>query len=561
MTTQAQDSGLLTPDEILSLGALARTDESALDRLTQQCLRTAQLNSAFLLKLEAMGARFRKQEQVMERLLARIFGQKREKIDPAQLMLFLREEFPGMVDPIDCQAPDAPQKTGKARPKGHGRDSFPEHLPRRRVIVEPPADHCICKECSEPMVRFGEDITERGHYIPGVWEIIQYVRGKYSCRKGCGGVVTAELPPALVDKTKFEPSVAISAAIDKYADHMPRDRQADAHERLGVTISPSTLGDSVLDLTDVHALTVDVMREELVEEGTIHADNTSVKTMVESSEDTPKSEKKKTLRETQIWVYLAAWGKVVFDFTMDKSASGPERMLQGFHGNLVADGAPNFNLAVRALDLVRCGCWSHVRRKFFEALSSHPKAAMRILVLVDRLFRIERAIGKRRLRDPKFGDSDVTRVRRRRSSCVLKKFKKEIYRLKGQLPPKDPLEIAVSYSLSQWRTLFRFVRRPTVAIHNNAAERALRAVAVGRKNYLFFGSARGGNAARVMYSILGTCKALGINPHTYLTDTTAILLANSDTPRSTLTPWAWAKARGQKLALDLSAEVTPAPTR
>ncbi len=100
-----------------------------------------------------------------------------------------------------------------------------------------------------------------------------------------------------------------------------------------------------------------------------------------------------------------------------------------------------------------------------------------------------------------------------------------------------------------------------MAIHNNAAERALRAVAVGRKNYLFFGSARGGIAARVMYSILGTCKALGINRHTYFTDPTAILLAHPDTPRSTLTPWAWAKARGQKLALDLSAEVTPAPNR
>jgi transposase len=559
MTTQAPDVQLLTPDEILSLGALARTDASANELMTQQLLRCVQLISVFMHKLEALDSRFRRQEHVMARLMARLYGQKQERLDPAQLLLFLQEEFPGMVSPMDCQAPDAPADAGKRRPKGHGRDSFPPGIPRRRVPLDLSAEDCVCKGCSEPMARFGEDVTERGSFIPGVWEVVQYVRGKFSCKKGCPGVFTAELPPALVEKAKFEPSVAVAAAVAKYADHTPLERQAQAHERLGMPVSPSTLDDSVLALSELHAPTLPVMREETVQESTIHADNTPVKSMLEIPDPDAPHKMKKVLRETQIWVYLAACGKVVYDFTLDKSATEPERMLQGFSGNLVTDGASNFNLAVRSLNLVRCGCWAHVRRKFFEALASHPKGAMRAFRLINRLFWIERAMKVRRSgKNRDFGDGDIATVRRRRSVVVLRKLRKETRRLKGQLPPKDPLGVAVDYTLSQRKNLLGFLRQPEVPIHNNAAERALRAVAVGRKNYLFFGSERGGNAARVFYSLIGSCKALGINPHTYLMETTATLLADPQTPRSTLTPWAWAKARRQKLSLEFAADLNPA---
>jgi hypothetical protein len=393
----------------------------------------------------------------------------------------------------------------------------------------------------------------------------QYVRGKWACKKGCSGVVTADLPKTLIDKSRFEPSVAIGAAISKFADHLPLERQADIHARVGVDIAPSTLGDAVQILGELHAPTVDQMRVETLAESTIHADDTPVKTLTENpdamkataSEETP-TPKRKVITEGRIWVYLAMSGKVFYDFTLGKSEKGPAAVLKDFHGRAVVDGAPNFNAGFRAGGATRCGCWSHVRRKFFESLGNTPKAAASMLILINRLFWIERAIQARRGRNSSFDDDAIRKVRRRRSRAILDRIHTKLLKYKASVPPKELFGEAVSYALNQWDSLVVFVDHPDVAIHNNAAERALRAVAVGRKNFLFFGSERGGRTATVFYSLIGTCKLLGLNPHAYLTETTQTLLMDPSTPRSEVTPWAWAKKRGERIALEVESDLAAA---
>jgi transposase len=387
MQASARELKQLTQEEVFDLGVRAQTDSEALTSLTVGFAEALLDIAKYGQKIEQIEREHRRVLELYRRLVARLYGKKSETVDPNQLLLFIKEAFEGEVSKMDCSAPDAPPKPRQKKKPGHGRDHFPDHLPRKRFEIEPKKDDCVCEGCNSALHRFGEEVTERGHLIPGSWVVNQYVRGKWACKKGCSGVVTADLPKTLVDKSRFEPSVAIGAAISKYADHVPLERQAEIHSRVGVDIAPSTLGDAVQNLAELHAQTIDQMRVETLSEPTIHADDTPVKTLIENpavkeaaiSNEKP-TPKQKIITEGRVWVYLAMTGKVFYDFTLGKSEKGPAAVLKDFHGKAVVDGAPNFNAGLRAGGATRCGCWSHVRRKFFESLGNMPKPAASMLI-------------------------------------------------------------------------------------------------------------------------------------------------------------------------------------
>jgi transposase len=400
------------------------------------------------------------------------------------------------------------------------------------------------------MVRIGEDVSEKGYYVPGYFGVNQYIRGTWACKKSHGTVVTAPPPPSVVDKSRFEPSVYAHIVTSKYADHLPIHRQAGILARMGFAIAKSTLCDMVRDVALLMTVVLAEMKRQLLLVHYLRTDDTPVDVL-------PEKGSGKGVTQGRLWVYLTEDGKAVFDFTMSRSRDGPASFLEGFKGYLQGDGYAGYEHICRSGEVVKVGCWAHARRKFVDALDADRTRSAQALRLIGRLYWIESAAQKRMETDPQFDLEALHALRQRRSLKVLGQIKTwlDMQDRDPALLPKSPVRDAVGYALNQWPDLVRYTEDGHVNIDNNGAERALRQVAVGRKNFLFLGSPKGGDSAAVIYSLMGSCKVLGIDPFAYMTDVLTQLAANRKTPPESLTPWAWRDAR---VNAAVAAAVTPA---
>lgn len=561
MTAKAQDA---TPDclpseeQILELARMARTDPSAVDELMALLL---QLISTARLSNEENAELKNSVKLLMYRLALineRLYGRRTEKIDPNQLLLFLdtivAETLPPAAEEIQPELPE------KARPRGHGRDVFPAHLPRTEIKIDPDASELVCEECGKACCRIREEVTERGHFIPGYWEVKRYVRGVWACKDGCGSVRTASLPPTLVGKGRFEPSVAVHSGVAKFGDHQPLERQSDAHARLGVHAAPTSLGDGVTQLAKLHAPTVKQMEDEVLSESYLHVDETPIVAIIESAIAPAKARaanplKKKFRIQARMWTYSTLERKMFYRFTRDRSRDGPggpAEVLEKFCGCVIGDEYPGFDKICSRTGMTKAACWAHSRRKFNDAFKQGCRMAAIVIAMMARLFRIESAVRTRCARDPTFDAERHLAVRQRRSKRQVEKIEAYVRSIKSDALPRSALGIAIGYLLNNLENLKTFLSDPLIPLDNNAAERALRCVAVGRKNYLFVGSLAAGGTAAVLYSLIESCKALGINPYAYLMDTTQTLLANPDTVRASLTPWAWAEAEARRIEAEVA---------
>ena len=469
-------------------------------------------------------------------LINRMFRKKSERLDPNQLRLFADELARLVEEEEPDDEPAEPSKDRKKkRKKGHGRESFPKHLPREEIVLDVPETERICDDCGEPLRPIGEDTSERGRVVPARVVVRRYVRKKYACAAG-HSVRTAELPPSVIDKGKYEASTYAHLAVAKYGDHLPLNRLEGIYKRHGFRISRSSMWDMIRRIDELVAQPIlKRMRTELLTEPLLHADETPTTVLLEDS---------KGSRKAYIWCY-GIGAKWVFDFTMTRERDGPRRFLGKWKGSLVIDGYSGYDEVIRQNEIVRVGCWAHARRKLKDALDTGATKAVPLMRAVQRLFWIERAV-KRRVEHRDLND-DVARelradLRTRRSTATLAKIRRLVDELgrDRSILPKSPLGKALTYLVNQDSSLARFVDDPALPIHNNDAERALRHVVVGRRNWLFFGSPRGAKVGANLFSLIATCKALGINPEAYLED---VLSRVDSTPASaiaTLTPWAWA---------------------
>lgn len=465
-------------------------------------------------------------------MIKKVFGRSSERVDPDQLAL-----FEGALAAAERQAKqDAAPKSKSPKPTaGHGRPHFPEHLPREVIELDVPEGERGCADCGETMTVFGEEVTERGHIIPARMVVIRYVRKKYACPQG-HGVKTPELPGTLIDKGKYEPSVYSNLAVAKYGDHLPLHRLSGIYKRHGFKLAKSTMWD-LIERTDaiVAQPILAQMRSELLEAHHIWADETPVTVQLEDGRGT---------RQGYVWVY-GSGGKTLFDFTMTRQRDGPLAFLGSWQGTLQTDGYSGYDKVTRDNRLVRVGCWSHARRKVLEAVERGSAEAVTLLRAIGRLFGIERALRARR--DVRGLDDESWRelcdeVRGRLSQRVLAAIRDEVQRLWGlrSTLPKSALGKALTYLDNQWAPLAACLDDPDLNIHNNDAERALRHVVTGRKNWLFFGSEKGGQVGARLFSLIASCKALDIDPEAYLVD---VIRAIDTTPASEiarLTPWGWA---------------------
>jgi transposase len=440
-------------------------------------------------------------------LKRQLFGKKSEKLDPAQRLLFedMYEEIKAKVEEERQQVKPEPVKKSSGRKKHNGRNPLPQELPREVIEIEPSEEEKLCSVCNTPKEIIGSETTEVLEYVPASFFVKQYNRKKLCCRKCESEISIGPLPPRAVDKSIAGEGLLAHIITSKYADHAPLKRLEDIIKRHGVHISVSTMCGWVGRCAELLEPLVKRMHEKILESPKINTDDTSIPI---------KSRKRKgSTYKGYLWVYIDDKNNVVFDYTPSRSREGPLKFLGGYSGYVQADAYSGYDELFRRGKATEVGCHAHARRKFEYSMDDDPVRASHMMVLWGRLYEIEK-----RAKANKLTAEQLLKLRKSESVPVLEEIKASLERYKHCVVPKNPIHKAVNYTLNQWDALCRYTQDPILEIDNNLAERTLRTVVVGRKNYMFAGSEAGAWRAAIIYSLVASCKLNDLDPFAYFND-------------------------------------------
>jgi len=443
-------------------------------------------------------------------LKRQLFGKKSEKLNPAQRLLF-EDLYDQVQSQLEAQSSDdseeQPSSRRKRRPNANhkGRKPLPESLPRQEIVIEPDASEKICPDCNSEKERMGQEVTEKLEYIPASFLVKRYTRPKYVCKQCQGNVSIGDLPPMVIDKGLAGEGLLSHIITSKYSDHLPLNRLEGILKRNGVDISVSTMCDWVGVCADLLRPVVKRMHARILQSPKINTDDTPVPV---------KSKKRRgSTYKGYLWVYIDDSNNVVFDFTPTRSRAGPLNFLGDYSGYVQADAYSGYDEFFRTSEATEVGCHAHARRKFDYAMETDPVRASQMLALWKQLYAVEK-----RARERNYDASQLLTARQEESKPILDRIKTNLMAWKDQVLPKSPTGKAIRYALGQWDALVRYIDDPILEIDNNLAERTLRMVAIGRKNWLFAGSEAGAGRAAVIYSLVAGCKLSGIDPFAYFRD-------------------------------------------
>jgi transposase len=469
------------------------------------------------------------------------FGRSSEQLDAqiAQLELSLEELEAGQAQ---IEVPIKVETTPAREPKKPARRPLPEALPRETVTH---AAACACPDCGGELRAVGEDVAEVLEYVPARFKVIRHVRPKFSCTT-CQTLVQAPAPSRPIARGMAGPGLLAHVLVSKYADHLPLYRQSEIYAREGIDLDRSTLADWVGQSCGLLRPLVNALQSHVLAGSKLHADDTPVPVLCPG---------RGTTKQGRLWTYVrddrasgdttppAVW----FAYSPDRKARHPILHLHSFSGTLQADGYAGFNGLYERKDrpLIEAACWAHARRKFFDVhQATQSPLAQEALQKIGELYVIEESI---RGRPP----DQRQHERRTRAGPILDQFHRGCLATLEQISKKSELAGAIHYALSRWRAFTRYRDDGQLEIDNNIAERSLRAVALGRKNYLFAGADSGGERAAIIYSLLGTAKLNGLNPQAYLTHVLTHIADHPINRIDELLPWNVAAAinpEEQKLA-------------
>lgn len=491
-----------------------------------------QLVLALFQELEAKDRELGHLTAQLQWLRHRLFGRSSEKLDSNQMLLELGSWLAAQpAEPAPAAAPEPAAEPNRMARKGHGRGRLPKTLTRHRTEYHPSSTDLVCRECCTELKRIGEEVSEQLEYVPASFFVLEHARIKYACPDCQGNVVLGSLPVQPIDKGLPGPGLLAHVLTSKYCDHLPLNRLEGIFERHGVELSRSTLCDWVAAATRRLEPLVAVMKSEVLASRKIHTDDTTVPVL-----DQGKKNRGKT-KTGRLWVYVGDddHEHIVFDYTPDRTRDGPLCFLEGYQGYLQADAYPGYDVMYAKKGMIEVACWAHTRRKFFDAMKGGAPKARIALAYIRELYEIER-----RARD--LTAQDRCALRRAEAKPQLATFKAWLDAEALTALPKSPIGRAIHYAREQWQALLRYLEDGILEIDNNRAERALRRVAVGRKNWMFAGSDEGGRRAAIAYSLIASCAALNLDPYRYLRDVLARLATASPADLIHLTPQAWKAA-------------------
>lgn len=451
------------------------------------------------------------------------FGHKSEKLSQQIEQLELRLEDLEMNRA--GHAARSPRK--EATPVKPARRPLPEELPRETELLEP-NEEC-CPDCGGQLDHLGEDVSEMLEYVPAQFKVIRTVRPKFNCTQ-CDRIVQEPAPHRPIDRGLAGPGLLAHVIIAKYADHLPLYRQSGIYARAGVDLERSTLAGWVGGVSALVNPLADALRRYVLEATKLHGDDVPIPVLA------PGHGKTKTGR---LWTYVrddrpagssdapAVW----FAYSPDRKSEHPARHLSAYRGTLQADGFAGFNRLYETGNIVEAACWAHVRRKFHDLYQAHASPiAEETLKRIASLYAIEKHL---RGRPP----DERKQIRNRESRPLLDDLRSYWKESLAKLSRKSEVTVAIHYALGRWTQLLRYCDDGRLEIDNNAAERALRAVALGRKNYLFLGSDVGGESAAALYSLIGSAKLNGIDPEAYLSFVLARIADHPIIRIEELLPW------------------------
>jgi transposase len=464
--------------------------------------------------------------QKLELFLKRYFGgTKNESLDAKQLELLLAG-LDAMIAPAPVAEKSAPvRSTATAKAV---RQPLPAHLETERVVLEP----VEVQQQPAGWRKLGEEVTEELDWKPAQFIKRLYIRPKYA---NAERIVIAPLPARLIEKGLPGAALLAQVMISKYEDHLPLYRQAKIYDqRHGVKLSRQTLGGWVEVAADWLSPIYREMKAGLLAGSYLQADETPVRYL--------DPDVKGKSQQGWLWTYSQPQGDVVFNWNISRSREGPREFLTGFKGQLQTDGYGVYESLARERggELILIGCWAHARRGFHEALGE-GRAAAWIMGQIGQLYAVEQA-----LREHRAGPDLRASVRAWQSQPVLRRLRRALELIRRRVLPKSLLGQAIDYTLSRWEALTRYVADGRLEIDNNLCENAIRPTAIGKKNFLFIGHPEAGQRSAVIYSVLGSCRRLGINPAEYLQDLFERLPKAKTSEVKSLTPAAWLKAKSNK---------------
>jgi len=464
------------------------------------------------------------------------FGASSEKFgrEIEQLELALEE----LETERDAPVPEGTDSGVVARPMSVR--SLPGHLPREEVVHEPASGACACPDCGGALRPLGSDTHEMLDIVPVRWRVVRNVRPKYSCRV-CERVIQAPAPVSAVARGKATFATLAHIVVSKFDHHLPLYRQAEMMAAQGLDIDRSTLAGWTGQAASLLDPVVSRIRDEVLKADKIHADDTPVPVL------DPGRGKTATGR---LWVYAAddqASGGTApratwYRFTLDRTAAHPLAHLAGFRGFLQADAYAGYDGLYRS-GVTEVACWAHFRRKVFDLHEQSPTPLTTdILERIGTLYAVE---AKVRGQPP-----DVRyRTRQEKSRPLVDALREVLDAGLRRLSSRSDMAKAIAYGTKRWPALSRFLDDGRLEIDNNIAERALRGVAVGRRNWLFAGSRAGGERAAAIYTVIQTCKANGVDPQTYIADVIAKVAGDWPASRwGELMPWNWMPPADQPIA-------------
>ena len=465
----------------------------------------------------------------LDNLLRILYGQSSEKNSKKKSESSEKSDDDGEPHP-----PGGKNKSESIKPK---RKPLSDHLPRVREEYDIAEEDKTCIACGKALKKISEEIQELLDCAPVQFFVRQRIHFKYACSCGKCSPKMLPFPARVIEKGMATSGLLAKVLMNKYQDALPLYRQQMRFERFGVQLSRTTLCDWVRQCANAFEPIYDKMKLTALQAMKIHTDDTPVSVLTVGKGKT---------KVGRLWIYLTDGSDgpacTVYDYTPNRSQKGPVDFLGNYHGFLQADAYAGYDKLYETGHITEVGCWAHTRRKFFEITQKTQALGLADIAIdfIGKLYGIEHMCEHMNYRQRHY-------FRKQYAKPILKRYRRWLLKQQHHVLPKTPIAQAIQYNLNHWRALNNYLADGRLSIDNNIAERSIRPIAIGRKNYLFFGSDDGGKWAAIIYSLIETCKQHSINPYEYFKDVLTRLPTQLNSKLHELLPYNWKVISGTVL--------------